>query len=176
MNAKDFSVALSNVRDEYVTEALTYKTVRKKRGWIKWGTIAACVCLMVSVLSTPYVKNLLFGEETTVQEHTLSQPDKLIVQFIEMSGDHFKAVVVDSGENGIFPVNAELSVVFDSNTNILLEDGTTFSFNPDNPNTESILWTQGDLIIVEFIQYQDYLEENAFYNQLTATSVEIIKE
>ncbi len=59
MNAKEFSVALGNVRNEYVTEAVTYGNTReycdenivkgagkptKKTAWVKWGTMAACIC------------------------------------------------------------------------------------------------------------------------------------
>lgn len=54
MNAKEFSVALGNVRNEYVAEAVTYKHTNcgenivkgarqsmKKVLWIKWGALAA---------------------------------------------------------------------------------------------------------------------------------------
>lgn len=47
MNAKKFSEALGNVRDEYVSEAIAYQSKRKNRSWIKWGAMAACLCLAV---------------------------------------------------------------------------------------------------------------------------------
>ena len=61
MNAKKFSVALGNVRNEYVAEAVTYRHINhgenivkakeptkktKRLVWVKWGTMAACVGLI----------------------------------------------------------------------------------------------------------------------------------
>lgn len=48
MNAKKFSVALGNVRDEYVSEAIEYQSRQKRHNWGKWGAMAACLCLIVT--------------------------------------------------------------------------------------------------------------------------------
>ncbi len=48
MNAKKFSEALGNVRDDYVNEAATYRRGSKSRSWIKWGAAAACLCLVAA--------------------------------------------------------------------------------------------------------------------------------
>lgn len=47
MNAKKFSVALGNARDEYVSEAIEYQRRRKRHNWGEWGAMAACLCLIV---------------------------------------------------------------------------------------------------------------------------------
>lgn len=63
MNAKEFSVALGNIRNEYVAEAVTYQHIRKncdenivkgaktpikkKLNWKVWGAMAACLCLIL---------------------------------------------------------------------------------------------------------------------------------
>ena len=47
MNAKKFSDAMSELDTKYVDEALNYKKKAKKPIWVKWGTIAACLCLMI---------------------------------------------------------------------------------------------------------------------------------
>ena len=41
MNAKKFSNALGNVRDNYVDEAANYSAKKKSNVWLKWGAIAA---------------------------------------------------------------------------------------------------------------------------------------
>lgn len=48
MNAKKFSEALGNVRDDYVNEAATYKRSSKSLSRVKWGAAAACLCLVVA--------------------------------------------------------------------------------------------------------------------------------
>ena len=47
MNAKKFSDAMSELDTKYVDEALNYKKKAKKPIWVKWGTMAACLCLVV---------------------------------------------------------------------------------------------------------------------------------
>ncbi len=47
MNAKKFSDAMSELDTKYVNEALNYKKKAKKPIWVKWGAIAACLCLMI---------------------------------------------------------------------------------------------------------------------------------
>lgn len=47
MNAKKFSDAMSELDTKYVDEALNYKKKAKKPIWIKWGAIAACLCLVI---------------------------------------------------------------------------------------------------------------------------------
>lgn len=48
MNAKKFSEALGNVREEYITEAIAYQPKRHRRRWAAWGAAAACVCFLVA--------------------------------------------------------------------------------------------------------------------------------
>lgn len=50
MNPKSFSEAMSKVNDRYYEEAANYQC--KKRGWTKWGTLAACLLLAV-IMSVP---------------------------------------------------------------------------------------------------------------------------
>ena len=53
MNAAQFSRALGKVNDKYIMEAITYER-KKKSGWLKWGVLAACLCLVI--LSTVYIQ------------------------------------------------------------------------------------------------------------------------
>lgn len=48
MNAEQFSSALGKVNDKYIMEAITYER-KKKSGWLKWGAMAACFGLIVTV-------------------------------------------------------------------------------------------------------------------------------
>lgn len=47
MNAAQFSHALGKVNDKYIMEAITYER-KKKSGWLKWGALAACFCLILT--------------------------------------------------------------------------------------------------------------------------------
>lgn len=47
MNAKDFSNAIGEVGEKYVTEAIVYQCKQKKHSRNKWIAAAACVCLIL---------------------------------------------------------------------------------------------------------------------------------
>ena len=55
MTAKKISRALGNIRESYVREAITYNS--KRKAWIRWGTIAACLCLFVTAVLTMHAGN-----------------------------------------------------------------------------------------------------------------------
>ena len=48
MNTRFFSEALTGINDKYLTEALQYHK-KKNATWLKWGAIAACACLIISL-------------------------------------------------------------------------------------------------------------------------------
>lgn len=53
MNTKKFSKAMGELDDKYVDEAIRYQRTRKKSSWVKWGAIAACLCLVVCAIAIP---------------------------------------------------------------------------------------------------------------------------
>ena len=55
MNAKKFSDAMSELDTKYVDEALNYKKKTKKPAWVKWGVMAACLCLIICVAAIPHL-------------------------------------------------------------------------------------------------------------------------
>ena len=59
MNAKKFSDAMSEFDTKYVDEALNYKKKAKKLIWVKWGAIAACLCLVI--IGSFVMPNILDG-------------------------------------------------------------------------------------------------------------------
>lgn len=48
MNAKKFSDAMDELDTKYIDEALNYKKKVKRSPWMKWGAIAACLCLIIA--------------------------------------------------------------------------------------------------------------------------------
>ena len=57
MNARKFSDAMSELDSKYVEEAIHYKKKAPKPLWIKWGTMAACLCLVIAAFSIPHILN-----------------------------------------------------------------------------------------------------------------------
>ena len=171
-NEKLYEV-LGDINEKHINEARAYHKA-KKPGWVKWGAMAACLCLVVvGALTIPDLQDNLSGQGTMEQAYTLPQAETMSVELVEWSVDHFKGIVVDAGDNSIFPAGAELSVVFDYDTEILLEDGTIMVFNPDEPDTDSIGWKEGTIVTVKFVSYDEYREGNHFYNHVYARYVEV---
>lgn len=177
MNIKKFSEAMGEIDTIYVEKALNYQAKKNRKDWLKWGAAAACLCLAVlGALTVTDLRNEPpHGQGTTEQVYTLPQAETMSVELVEWGGDHFKGIVIDAGDNNIFPADAELSVVFDYDTEILLNDGAIMIFNPDEPDTDAIGWEEGTIVTVKFVNYNEYREGNHFYNQVYASYAEPAK-
>ena len=172
MKKEDFFELLGELDGDIVKAAKA--PAKRPLTWRVWGTAAACLCLAaLGLLSLSYGQDPPEDRrETTEQVYTLPQAASLRAELVAWGGDHFQAVVVDAEDNGIFPDGAELSVVFEGDTEILLDDGTVLLFDPDEPDAESIGWEAGTVVSVEFLRYEEYRAGNHFYNQLFASHVQ----
>ena len=47
MNTKKFSEAMGEIDSKYVEKAMNYQAKKKKNSWLKWGAMAACLCLVI---------------------------------------------------------------------------------------------------------------------------------
>lgn len=73
MNSKKFSNSLGDIDESYVNEAITYKPNKKSKPWIRWVSLAACLCIVVSAAfaafnnglfsTNVYAKDLMEGIE-----------------------------------------------------------------------------------------------------------------
>ena len=57
MNARKFSDAMSELDTKYIDEALDYKKKVKKPILVKWGAMAACLCLIICAAAIPRLLN-----------------------------------------------------------------------------------------------------------------------
>lgn len=104
MNPKLFSEAMSEVNDKYYEEAANYQY--KKRGWTKWGTLAACL-LLAFIMSVPALAaadfdpayNLLY-----MVSPTIAQKLKPVRVSCEDNGIEFEVIsaYVEGNEANIF--------------------------------------------------------------------------
>ena len=49
MNSTTFSMAMGEMNDKYLSEAMNYQGQHKKNRWIKYAATAACLCLILAV-------------------------------------------------------------------------------------------------------------------------------
>lgn len=61
--------AMDNIDNDLISNAVEYKRTKKKNSWVKWGAMAACLCLVVmmvpAVLNTMNSQNEVKGLETS---------------------------------------------------------------------------------------------------------------
>lgn len=73
MNAKKFSEAMGELDSRYVDEAIRYKG-RSGGGWTRWGTLAACFCLVLgAALGVPKLMQP-FGISTVSPDDSIEPP------------------------------------------------------------------------------------------------------
>ena len=58
-NEKLYEV-LGDINEKHINEARAYHKA-KKPGWVKWGAMAACLCLVVAAISVPHILNSIQG-------------------------------------------------------------------------------------------------------------------
>lgn len=85
----------------------------------------------------------------------LPQAETMSVELVEWDWDSFRGIVVDAGDNSIFPADAELFVDFEYGTEIRLDDETVMVFNPREPDTNAIGWKEGTIVTVKFATYDE---------------------
>lgn len=178
MRREDFFEVLGEIDDNILKGAESVMTEKiKKPNWKVWGIVAACLCLVVVLaLASPLLngKNIHPRGDYTIEEVlVLPQEAGMYVEIVEWQGEGFKAIVTDPGDNDVFPEKAELTILFNEESEIRLANRDMFKYNADEPNAEAVGWEAGTVVHVKFIKYVNYLEGNHFYNQLFASRVEV---
>lgn len=67
MNANTFSNALGKVNDKFIMEAVAYQK-RHTKTWLKWGAMAACLCLIIGTAVTGILRWSLLPGNDVVHE------------------------------------------------------------------------------------------------------------
>lgn len=151
MNAKEFSVALGNVRNEYVVEAVTYQSIRKnfdenivKRArhsvkktkkfvWIKWGTMAACF-VAAAVLTFFILPN-------NINKQGVTTPDNQIDVVEDISIDDTPN---DDAQPAATEIHISMSDVIMNDIDIgVIASGDYAKYNPETDN--KIIWSKEDI-------------------------------
>lgn len=112
---------------------------------------------------------------STALAQVLSEDESvsLVLELVSWQSEGFSAIVLDTKESESFPLGAKLTVIFEDETEILLADGTVFSYTADEPNAEDIFWETGVTVLVDYVNYEAYEEGNGFYNRLYAQKVSL---
>ena len=66
MTTPRIAKAMEYIDDDFVSGAVTYTRAKKKNSWMKWGAIAACLCLMIAAF--PIIQNLTHTQEADTIE------------------------------------------------------------------------------------------------------------
>ena len=56
MSIPKMANAMGYIDDDLVTGAIEYKRTKKKNSWMKWGAMAACLCLVVGLFANSFIK------------------------------------------------------------------------------------------------------------------------
>ena len=151
MNAKEFSVALGNVSNEYVIEAVTYRHLRKnsdeniikrekysvkktkKFEWIKWGTVAACFAA-VAVLAFFILPNNINQQDVTTPDNQIDAIEDIFID--------------DTPYDYIQPATAEIhismsDIIMNDNDMGVISTGDYARYKPETDN--EVVWSKEDI-------------------------------
>ena len=85
MKKEEFCDVLGDINESYVEEARAGRTI-KKPVWIKWGAIAACLCVVISL--SVIILHQDEPELLTTEGHL----GIINVELVEWQSDGFKAI------------------------------------------------------------------------------------
>ena len=158
MTNKNIYMSLGGLDPELIMKAAPAEKVQKKKknGWMKWASLAACLCLVVvGALTIPFLQNESPHGDIIIPLSTLPQAETMSVELVEWYWNGFRGIVVDASDNSIFSAGDELEVHFDDSTEILLDDGTVMVFNTKESDTNAIGWKDGSIVTVKFATYDE---------------------
>ena len=157
MNAKKFSDAMSELDTKYVDEALNYKKKAKKPIWVKWGAIAACLCLIaVAIITVPSILPSQDGDGTITDappmvyvNDTLYKQSTKQTSYNELKDDFVYLGVIESDITNL-----------QNNSNGNASDGIPKeNFQANHPIVGAKVYQYGDNIVVE-LEGKYWLYEN----------------
>ena len=150
MNPQFFSQALGNINDKYLTEALNYHK-KKNISWLKWGAVAACACLIIS-LGAFLLANLNRLPEINLGTDGSAGGaghDESSV-FMSYAGPVFPLTVLEAAEG----IQAERNISFDFSADrwnyITVQDGYTLTNTTDHDITITAVYPHVSSFQTEF--------------------------
>ena len=137
MNTRIFTQALGNINDKYITEALNYQK-KKNIIWLKWGAIAACACLVISLgafliasLNGLPDSNFGFGASAGGSGHDES------TVFMSYAGPVFPLTALETAEG----IETQRSINFDFSAEIRHQITVTDAYTLTNTTDRDITIT-----------------------------------
>ena len=178
MTTKKFSKALGNIGESYVDEAVNYTAKKKNNVWLKWGSIAACFCLvvMVGVFTIP---NLIGYHSGLSEDEIFERSNTYFKNYVELAaiiGNDTLLENVDFATLNDYELRLvhELDNVNDYHTvsfvNIMSEDqfGVSIHFPPYEKKTPNYIWDSQishiEIINGITVKYQKHTPENVQYD------------
>lgn len=180
--------AITNIDDTYIDRAANSKLKSKRIHWPRYAALAACAIFAIGLYGISIFNDGLSSTTGTTtgttggtvadvgQVYSTNQPAELQIELVSWQSEGFRGNVLVADEYGLFPVDGTLIVIFEDNTEILLEDGTLYAYSADDPTAEKIGWEIGSIVTVTFTNYEAYLSGNGYYNRLYADSVVLATE
>lgn len=98
MNTQKFSAAMGEISDKYINEALSYKRKTKKRGWLKVGAVAACLCLVLAGLFPLFNQP---GVSPFVLTAYALESDNTVSAAVMMEGENIPVTMFEA-DNGVW--------------------------------------------------------------------------
>ena len=160
MNSKDLYNAIGKVDDDVLEQS---EVAKKKIGWLKWGALAACLCLTVGALLWPKGPQVAVKEIGSLEEAAASYGDHLLAERLSAPGVRTTGIRLSYTKGGDAPDPAAwdtLSVTGDYNGQDFIMDCNFNGQGKQTSSAEAYAVTQyGD---VEVTIYQ---EESGWSNR-----------
>lgn len=185
MNTEKFSKALGEIDPKYVEESNNYKKKNKRPTWIKWGTMAACLCLIAITAMTipsllkPQDNNSISTDDFSSTPEMVAAPGFLMVTAYAASSEEAIAAGAPAEEEVIMqegidvPVNDNWNLAMSSRPGIPLKlsslDHSDLVFEISVDGGELLLWEGGKITHLDS-PYNALNNTTVYWTSLTQTN------
>ena len=165
MNVKKFSDAMSELDTKYVDEALNYKKKAKKPRCMKWGALAACLCLVAvtAITAASLWKSQegtnIGGDEQSSAPNVVIAPGFLTLTAYAASTEENVTAELPQGQKIIMEEGVEVPVNYNWTPTMSSRPGIPLNLSaPEYPNAifevsvnggELLLWEEGKITQIE---------------------------
>lgn len=129
MSIPRITKAMNYIDDDLISGAVEYKRTKKKNSWMKWGAMAACLCLVIVLGIGGF--NLGGSNDSGMYGEFKEDREPIVVTIKEIKDEGLVCVVDEPAIHKFIAKDYEVLILFNDYVEIANSD---FKYDSENPN------------------------------------------
>ena len=146
--------AVGYIDDELVVAATESKKSKSKL-WLRWGAVAACLVLVVSIGFA--IPHWLPDDDAGMNGIYIEDREPIFGTITEWRDEGFVCTIIDSDIHEFITEGYSVLIIFNETTKVTTLDGSEFLYDEESPNAPSCGLPVGTTVEIYFggVNYKD---------------------